>query len=207
MSDAYELLESGVAANARKAAKLLIKSPNPGCCDSLVKSLSNFIKSDQHWKTTCDLIQAIGGCKCTASTEQLRALCFSPIDHSMIVYEAARALIRISDSDEAGLGIVKEVVQKGCYSAIEGALDAIARYGMKPSLADIKYLIEHCRDFGADRDKRGLSDPRYGLVVACYQYPYDPVIKIFLTHCSTTGDPPVQYAAQKSAEGEYIKMR
>ena len=200
------LLSEMSLAEFRKGARLAASGCDVDCCELIFSRLLK-LDLERSWEVACIAINALGTNGYTPAKDFLRGLWCTGADHSMVVYSAARAYVRIARNDLSDASPVLEIVREGGYSAKEGALNALGYDKMIPSENEMTALLTLCWDFGADRDKRGLGDPRYGLVAACAGWRELLVTNDFLKHCIDTGDPPVQHVAANSLAGKYVRLR
>ncbi|MBI3135480.1 MAG: hypothetical protein HYZ14_12460 [Bacteroidetes bacterium] len=188
----------------RKAAIKLRAVLHPDVCKALIESLALEIDLS-HWETKVELLKTIGLQRCTAASELIRKIVFSEAEYEMIKSEGALALVRLSRESLNDVSVVIEILNKGTYSAKEGALDALGYDKMIPAEENQRTIIELCRNFGEVRP-RGMMDPRYGLAAACAGWSSD-ITKDFLELCMKTDDPPLNYVAENSLKGKYVRLR
>ena len=188
----------------RKAAKKA-REVDGLLCPALAEALRMELSS-KHWETKVELIETIGLLQCKAAMDTLLQYVFGKgSDFDLVLSKAAKALVRISRTSAADCAMIWRIVELNCYSATEGALEAIGYDKMLLADDQIQRLLDHCWDFGADRPK-GYTDPRYGLAAACAGWK-SALCRPFLLHCLTSDDVPLRYVAEKALAGKYVKLR
>ena len=181
-----------------------------GCDESaasLILSRLERLDLEQSWEVSCYALKALGLNRYKPATDIISKIWRNGEEHSMVVAAAAEAYVRIERADLGDASPFMEVLEHNGYSQVEGGLDALGYDRMVPEDMIAQAIVKQCWDFGTNRDKRGLGDPRYGLVAACAGWLHVSNVKDFLLHCINTGDEPVKYVAEKSLEGRYVKLR
>jgi hypothetical protein len=204
--DVKVLLTSDKLKDFKKGLKISLSRCDESAASLILARLEK-LDLERSWEISCDALKALGLNRYKPATDIASKIWRNGEEHSMVVAAAAEAYVRIERADLTDASPVMAVLEHNGYSQVEGALDALGYDRMIPEDSIVQAIVMQCWDFGFDRDKRGLGDPRYGLVAACAGWLNIPNVKEFLLHCKNTGDEPVKYVAEKSLEGIYVKLR
>jgi hypothetical protein len=168
-------------------------------------------KDKRTWETKFEMIVALGLLNYTPALQEIEEIVKINIPHDMITYAAAQTYVRLKRKSINDARPVIELVEFGSISIIKGATIVLAYDKMIPKQKEILKLIALCWNLHKHKDRvgfeYGITDPRYGMAVACAGW--DKVLTTdFLLHCISTAsnDTALINAAKKSLKEEYTKL-
>lgn len=154
-------------------------------------------QDSKHWQTKVEILGAIGQLGCTDAIESIEKVVFNnDIDSDIVKFAASKAWVRLSRSDLKDAKPILKVINMGCCSATEGALEALGFDRMIPDENSCNQIIVKCWDFGFGRHK-GYTDPSYGLAAACAGWKKE-IVNAFIKHCLESKDNPLIFVAKFS---------
>ena len=201
-----ESLKSNSTVKIRKAAIELRKNPVEGICELLYEAYNRDLVTKNSWETQSELIVTAGLLGCKSFLLPIKAICDSNIEYDTTTSRSGLSYVRLKRVDLSDVSPVLEYLEDAKYSLGFGILYALGFDKMIPTPKEQMTIIQHFWNFGMDRDRRGLSDPRYGLAAACAGWDKETV-KDFLNHCINTGDEPTKFIASEAQKNKYAKHR
>jgi hypothetical protein len=201
-----ELLQKKSSSNFKKAAKIVAKEGLTKYATVLFSYLEESIEDPKRWETSCELINALGVVKHTPLIKLIEPVLQEKKEHDMVTMVSATAYVRLTRKDIYDASSVLKLINNNCYSITEGALEALGYDKMVPPDNQQVNIIKLCWDFGINRNTKAFTDPRYGLAAACAGWEV-PSAKQFLEHCLESDDVPLNYVANNSLKGKYVKLR
>ena len=198
-------LSSSKSKDRRRAAKAIGSEKIQGLGNDLYSAYLKEKKDKRTWETQFSMIHSLGLINYSDSLDVITEIVETNEPHDMITTAAAESYVRLKRQSINDAQPVLELLKKGAHSVICGCLNPLGYDQMIPPEAEIKELIKLAWDLHENTEKH-FCDPRYALAAACAGW--NPVLtKGFLEHCLETGDVPVQYVAEKSLKGKYVKLR
>jgi hypothetical protein len=185
---AIEMLESPVAAQRRRGAKQLMRSPSAGACVALLEALELELTRPKCWESQYKMLLAIGFCECRAAEPRLWELVEEPFDATILYMGIGDALLRLGRARaSAGDQIDRLIaVVNGdrhpflLYGALR-ACDATAtvldapRIDVLVDLARRRDTVERTRT--SPHDDAGLQQPLAG---AAFHWDFTPSLEALL---------------------------
>lgn len=202
-------LESKKSADRRRAAKEIGKLKLSAFGDDLYKAYLNETKDKRTWETQCLMILALGQIDYKNALKEFDSILLVNKPHDMITYAAAESYVRLKRKSLNDALPVIELLEFGGLSTVSGCLNPLGYDKMLPDENQIKELIKLTWDLHKHKDwERGYGDPRYGIAAACAGWDRQ-LTKEFLEHCLSTanGYTPLEYVAENSLKGKYVKLR
>ena len=205
-------LHSTKSADRRRAAKEIGKLKLAEFADDLYKAYLKEATDKRTWETQVAMILALGLLDYKKALPEIEQIIKTNKPNDMITHAAAQSYVRLKRKSLNDASPALELLKFGGLSTVDGCLNPLGYDKMQPDESQIKELIKLSWDLHKHKDRRGneygYDDPRYGLAAACAGWDKQ-LTKEFLEHCLATanGDTPLEYVAENSLKGKYVKLR
>lgn len=169
MNEIEILLSSSKSSDNTKAAKILQKKYIRGYEELILKCLTYRYENNISWETQLELLKVIGNNKIKECLPIVTKIVDNNIDYDAVTIVAASAYLRLNRKNTHDVSAIINKYGEIGFSVGEGFLDVLGDDMVVPDIKAQQSILSYFLHFGEIRH-RGLPDPRYGLVKACFKW-------------------------------------
>jgi len=197
-------LTSKKSPDRRSAAKKIRKLGLTDLGSDLLAAYEKERLDKRTWETQVEMLTSLGALGYLPALPAVEEIVRRNTPRDMITYAAGGAYVRLKRTGINDAGPVIELLAKGGFSSLSGALISLSEDRMVPSRGEMETILEMVWDLHRhpDRDPNGHMDPRYYVVIACAGWPEDVRSKFF-EHCLQTGGALVGRVIESSSRNKY----
>ena len=197
-------LTSKKSPDRRSAAKKIRKLGLTALGSDLLTAYEKERFDKRTWETQVEMLTSLGALRYLPSLPAVEEIVQRDAPRDMITFAAGGAYVRLKRTGVNDASPVIQLLAKGGFSSLSGALISLSEDRMVPSRGEMETILEMTWDLHRhpDRDPNGHMDPLHYVAIACAGWP-EEVRSKFFEHCLQTGGSLLGRVIESSSRNKY----